>query len=31
MLQPTEDATLEQVRYMCKTIQHPQGGAELDC
>ncbi|HEX6127643.1 MAG TPA: hypothetical protein VF071_01325 [Candidatus Limnocylindria bacterium] len=30
-LQPTVDATLEQVRYMCKVIQHPQGGAELDC
>jgi hypothetical protein len=30
-LQPTQDAVLEQVRYLCKVIQHPRGGAEVDC
>lgn len=30
-LQPTQDAVLEQVRYTCKVIQHPGGGAEVDC
>ena len=30
-LDPTSDAQLEQVRYFCQVIQHPQGGAEVDC
>jgi hypothetical protein len=30
-LEPTQDATLQQVRYACKVIQHPRGGAEVDC
>jgi hypothetical protein len=30
-LQPTNDATLEQVRYFCQVIQHPQGGFDVDC
>jgi hypothetical protein len=30
-LAPTEDATLEEVRYFCQVIQHPRGGAEVDC
>ncbi len=30
-LAPTTDATLEQVRYLCKVIQHPQGGFDVDC
>jgi hypothetical protein len=30
-LAPTFDASLEQVRYFCQVIQHPQGGAEVDC
>jgi hypothetical protein len=30
-VEPTQDATLEQVRYACKVIQHPQGGADVDC
>ena len=30
-LQPTTDATLEQVRYSCKVLQHPRGGYEVDC
>lgn len=30
-LGPTEDATLEQVRYFCQVIQHPQGGFDVDC
>lgn len=30
-LAPTNDATLEQTRYFCQIIQHPQGGAEADC
>jgi hypothetical protein len=31
VLQATSDATLEQVRYLCKVIQHPQGGYDVDC
>ena len=31
VLQPTYDAMLQQVRYACKVIQHPRGGAEVDC
>lgn len=27
----TTDATLQQTRYFCQVIQHPQGGAEVDC
>ncbi len=30
-LEPTHDALLQQVRYACKVIQHPRGGAEVDC
>lgn len=30
-LEPTHDAVLEQVRYACKVIQHPRGGADVDC
>ena len=30
-LEPTRDATLQQVRCACKVIQHPRGGAEVDC
>jgi len=30
-LPPTSDAQLEQVRYFCQVIQHPQGGAEVAC
>jgi hypothetical protein len=30
-LAPTLDATLEQIRYFCQVIQHPQGGAEVAC
>jgi hypothetical protein len=30
-LTSTSDAQLEQVRYFCQVIQHPQGGAEVDC
>jgi hypothetical protein len=30
-LQETTDATLEQVRYFCQVIQHPQGGFDVDC
>lgn len=30
-LAPTHDATLEQVRYFCQVIQHPQGGFDVDC
>jgi hypothetical protein len=30
-LEPTTDATLEQVRYFCQVIQHPQGGFDVDC
>jgi len=30
-LEPTTDAQLEQVRYFCQVIQHPQGGAEVSC
>jgi hypothetical protein len=30
-LVPTHDALLQQVRYACKVIQHPRGGAEVDC
>jgi hypothetical protein len=27
----TTDATLEQIRYFCQVIQHPQGGFDVDC
>lgn len=27
----TPDATLQQVRYSCKVLQHPRGGADVDC
>lgn len=30
-LAPTWDASLEQVRYFCQVIQHPQGGFDVDC
>jgi hypothetical protein len=30
-LVPTSDATLEQIRYFCQVIQHPQGGFDVDC
>jgi hypothetical protein len=30
-LAPTSDATLEQIRYFCRVIQHPQGGFDVDC
>jgi hypothetical protein len=30
-LVPTLDATLEQTRYFCQVIQHPQGGSDQDC
>jgi hypothetical protein len=30
-LSPTFDASLEQVRYFCQVIHHPQGGFEVDC
>jgi hypothetical protein len=30
-LSPTFDASLEQVRYFCQVIQHPQGGFDVDC
>jgi hypothetical protein len=30
-LSPTSDASLEQVRYFCQVIQHPQGGFDVDC
>jgi hypothetical protein len=30
-LAPTADAQMEQVRYFCQVIQHPRGGAEVDC
>jgi hypothetical protein len=30
-LEATSDATLEQVRYFCQVIQHPQGGFDVDC
>lgn len=30
-LAPTTDATLEQVRYLCMVVQHPQGGFDVDC
>jgi hypothetical protein len=30
-LEPTHDAVLEQVRYRCAVIQHPRGGADVDC
>ena len=30
-LPATGDATLEQVRYFCQVIQHPQGGFDVDC
>ena len=30
-LSPTTDATLEQIRYFCQVIQHPQGGFDVDC
>ena len=31
VLAPTWDASLEQVRYFCQVIQHPQGGFDVDC
>lgn len=31
VLEPSSEAVLEQVRYLCKVIQHPRGGAEVDC
>jgi hypothetical protein len=30
-LDATSDATLEQIRYFCQVIQHPQGGFDVDC
>lgn len=30
-LNATTDATLEQVRYFCQVVQHPQGGFDVDC
>jgi hypothetical protein len=30
-LEATSDATLEQIRYFCQVIQHPQGGFDVDC
>jgi hypothetical protein len=30
-LSSTFDASLEQVRYFCQVIQHPQGGYDVDC
>jgi hypothetical protein len=30
-LEPTTDATLEQIRYFCQVLQHPQGGFDVDC
>lgn len=30
-LSPTSEATLQQVRYSCKILQHPRGGADVDC
>jgi len=30
-MEPTADASLEQVRYFCQVIQHPHGGYEADC
>lgn len=30
-VEPTQEATLEQVRYACKVIQHPRGGADVAC
>lgn len=30
-LAPTNDATLEQIRYFCQVIQHPKGGYDVDC
>jgi hypothetical protein len=30
-LSPSLDASLEQVRYFCQVIQHPQGGFDVDC
>lgn len=30
-LDASTDATLQQTRYFCQVIQHPQGGAEVDC
>jgi hypothetical protein len=30
-LAPTWDASLEQIRYACHVIQHPQGGFDVDC
>ena len=30
-LGPTTDASLEQIRYFCRVIQHPQGGFDVDC
>jgi hypothetical protein len=30
-LRPTTDASLEQIRYFCQVLQHPQGGFDVDC
>ena len=30
-LERTAEATLEQIRYFCQVIQHPQGGFDVDC
>ena len=30
-LGPTTDASLEQIRYFCQVLQHPQGGFDVDC
>jgi hypothetical protein len=31
VLEPTTDASLEQIRYFCQVLQHPQGGFDVDC
>jgi hypothetical protein len=30
-LEPTTEATLEQIRYFCQVLQHPKGGFDVDC
>ena len=30
-LRRTTDASLEQIRYFCQVLQHPQGGFDVDC
>jgi hypothetical protein len=30
-LHAATDASLEQIRYFCRVIQHPQGGFDVDC